>query len=139
MNKNKITITGSIIIAIFVIGCIDILTEPETTFQIGKFDISKSNTSTYQYDINYDAMIINITVINITPEELSKYPVLENEIKYCVDKIGYYSICKVSKDDWHKIKNFIDDKRDKNTSYSSCFKFGEKYGDFCYQFSFIRP
>lgn len=135
---NKIMIMGSIIIAIFVLGCVDIFTEAETTFQIGKFDISKSNTSTYEYEINYNTMNVNITVVNITPEELSKIPVLEKEIIDCADKMGYYSICKVSKDDWHKIKNFIDNKRE-NTSYPSCFKFGEKYGETCYMFNFIRP
>lgn len=135
---NKIVIIGLIIITIFVIGCIEILTEAETTFQIGKFDISKSNTSTYQYDINYNTMDIDTTIVNINPEELSQYPVLEKEIKDCATKIGFYSICKVSKDDWHKIKNFIDGKRN-GTTYPSCFKFGEKYGKTCYMFNFIRP
>ena len=137
LNKDKLVIMGSIIIVVFVLGCIDIFTEAETTFQIGKFDISKSNTSTYEYDNNYNANKIDIIVVNISPEELSYYPVLEREIKDCANKIGYNSICKVSKDEWHKIKNFIDSKRDKNTS--PCFKFGERYGDYCYRFNFIRP
>lgn len=82
-------------------------------------------------------MSIDIDVVNITQTELNNYPVLEKEISKCGNKIGYYSICKVSKDEWHKIKNFIDSKRDKNKS--SCFRFGDKYGEYCYQFNFIRP
>ncbi len=57
----------------------------------------------------------------------------------CAGRIGYYSLCKVSKDDWHKIKDFVDGKRSENTGYASCFKFGEKYGETCYQFNFKRP
>lgn len=130
--KNKIIISSIIIIIIFFLGCV----EAETTFQIGKFDISKSNTSTYEYDIKYNKMDIDINIINIS-QEID--PILEKEIIECGNKIGYYSICKVSKDEWHKIKNFIEEKRDINSSTSSCFKFGNKFGDFCYQFSFIRP
>lgn len=45
----------------------------ETTLLIRKFDIPKSNKSTSEYVTNYN----DITVVNITPEELSKYPVLK--------------------------------------------------------------
>ncbi|KPQ43276.1 MAG: hypothetical protein MPEBLZ_02180, partial [Candidatus Methanoperedens nitroreducens] len=53
--------------------------------------------------------------------------------------IGALSVCKVSQDDWKKIKDFIDGKRISGPYRGTCFKFGEIYGKTCYAFSFIRP
>ncbi len=133
MSKNKIVVVGIIIIAVFAIGC---LSESETEFQIYKDEV----------DIH--------TVVNITPEELSKYPALESALngEVCADNGGYYkqitgdqtpigatSLCKVTLDDWKKIKDFIDSKRIYDPNRGTCFRFGELYGDTCYTFGFVRP
>jgi hypothetical protein len=120
----KISIIDIVILIAILLVAINL--SEETTLQIKKFDISKSNSP----------------IMNITTEELGKYPVLEKSID-CTDKnFGYDSVCKVSKDDWIKIRDFIESKY-KNSSYddgdvSPCIKFGDKYGETCYQFIFIR-
>ncbi len=134
MARIKLIIGIIILIAVLLI-VIDL--SEETTLQIRKFDISKSNTS--EYVIDYNATSVDIAIVNITQEELSKYPALEMAID-CANKTGYDSSCKVSTDDWKKIKDFIQSKY-RNLSYgdvSPCIKFGEKYGESCYKFIFIR-
>lgn len=137
MKQNKIMIIGLTIIAIFVIGCIDsFFSETETEFQIYKDDV----------DIN--------TIVNITPEELNRYPALKSALngEVCVSHGGYYkqitgvktpigsvSLCKVTREDWNKIQQFIDSKRIYDPDRGTCYKFDEIYGDTCYSFGFARP
>ncbi len=75
-------------------------------------------------------------VTNITIDELKKYTALEKAINGvdCIKPDSYTSLCKASTEDFNKIKNFIDRKRN---STNTCFKF-EKYEN-CYTFSFVRP
>lgn len=118
----KLSIVDVIILIAILLIAIDL--REESTLHIKKFDISKSNSP----------------IINITTEELGKYPVLEKSVD-CTYNLGYNSACKVSKDDWIKIRDFIESKY-KNSSYDDggvgpCVKFGEKYGETCYQFIFI--
>ena len=77
-------------------------------------------------------------VINITKDELKEYPALEKAINGvdCIEPSPNSSLCKAaSTEDFNKIRNFIDSRR--NSTVSTCFKF-EKYED-CYTFSFARP
>lgn len=145
LNKNKIVIAGLIIITLFVLGYIEGLALNMLAF----FSSFGSDT---EFQI-IKMKVVSNTVVNITPEELSKYPALESALngEVCVDKGGYYkqitrvqnpigaiSLCKVTPDDKIKIENFIFSKMTKVTT-PSCFKFGEKYGDTCYAFAFARP
>lgn len=77
-------------------------------------------------------------VTNITKDELKEYRALEKAINGvdCIEPSPNSSLCKAaSMDDFNRIKNFIDSKR--NSTVNSCFKF-EKYEN-CYTFSFARP
>lgn len=77
-------------------------------------------------------------VTNITKDELKEYTALEKAINGvdCIEPSPNSSLCKAaSTEDFNKIRNFIDSRR--NSTVSTCFKF-EKYED-CYTFSFARP
>ncbi len=60
----------------------------ETTIQIRKFHISKSDTTEYATD--YNATIVDIAIMNITSEELSNFPAFEKAID-CANQTGYDS------------------------------------------------
>jgi hypothetical protein len=83
-------------------------------------------------------------VTKITTDELKEYPALENALngEDCI-KSGSYpsgsysSLCKITPENSKKIEKFIDSKR--NSTFSTCFKIDEKYGEDCYTFAFKRP
>ena len=77
-------------------------------------------------------------VTNITKDELKEYTALEKAINGvdCIEPSPNSSLCKAaSTEDFNKIKNFIDSRR--NSTVHNCFKF-EKY-EGCYSFNFLRP
>lgn len=83
-------------------------------------------------------------VVNITPEELSKYPALERALngEVCVEYEPEAKswLCKVTYNDWVKIREFIYIKStSSNGSAPFCYKFGEMNGGTCYAFSFNKP
>ena len=107
--------------------------ESDTEFQMRKVDVCTDCDKQYIH-----------TVVNITPEELSKYPALESALngEACVEYVpGTDSwLCKVTHDDWTKIKDFIDSKRTRAKGTAPfCFNFGKMYGDACYSFAFVKP
>ena len=77
-------------------------------------------------------------VTNITIDELKEYPALEKAINGvdCIELSSNSLLCKAaSTEDFNKIRNFIDSRR--NSTVSTCFKF-EQYEN-CYSFNFVRP
>ncbi len=78
-------------------------------------------------------------VTTITTDELNGYPALENALKGedCITSGSYSSLCKTTQKNMEKIEKFIDSKR--NSTFSTCFKIDEKFGEDCYTFAFKRP
>lgn len=78
-------------------------------------------------------------VTKITTDELNEYPALENALngEDCIKRGSYSSLCKITPKNFKKIEKFIDSKR--NSTFSTCFKIDEKYGEDCYTFAFNRP
>jgi hypothetical protein len=74
-------------------------------------------------------------VINVTSEELKKYPAIEKVIKGegCSES---GAVCIITNDEWIKTKNYIGNKRANNTK-GECFRF-ENYDGF-YNLNFNRP
>lgn len=139
MTRKKLIICIIISIAVLLIANEIIYLSQETTIQIRKFNVSRPNATT-EYVTDYNAMTVDIAVVNITIEGLNKYPALVGAIDRANKTTEYYSQYTVSTDDWNKINHFIKSKY-KNLSYgdvSPCIKFGEQYGETCYQFIFIR-
>lgn len=141
MTTRKKLIIG-IIISITVLLIVNeiIYLSKDTTFQIRKFNVSKSNASTAEYVTDYNAMTVDIAIVNMTIEGLNKYPALVGAIDSANKTTEYYSQYTVSTYDWKKINDFIKSKY-KNLSYgdvSPCIKFGQMYGNTCYQFIFIK-
>jgi len=109
------------------------LSESDTEFQMRKVVVCTECDTQYIY-----------TVVNITSEELKKYPTLESALngEICVEYVSGTDswLCKVTHDDWEKIKDFIDSKRTRdNGTAPFCFNFGKMYGDACYSFAFVKP
>ena len=75
-------------------------------------------------------------VINVTAEELKKYPAVERVLngEGCSMESG--ALCIITQDEWNETKNFIDNKR-VNNPQGECFKF-EKHDGF-YSLNFNRP
>lgn len=73
--------------------------------------------------------------INVTTEELKKYPVIERVLngEGCSESGAF---CIITQDEWIKTKNFIDNKRTDNPQ-GECFKFGKHDG--FYSLNFNRP
>ncbi|MCZ7399017.1 MAG: hypothetical protein O8C62_04945 [Candidatus Methanoperedens sp.] len=78
-------------------------------------------------------------VTKITTDELKEYPALENALngEDCIKSGSYSSLCKITPENSKKIEKFIDSKR--NSTFSTCFKIDEMYGEDCYTFAFKRP
>lgn len=78
-------------------------------------------------------------VTTITTDELNEYPALENALNGvdCIKSGSYSSLCKITPENSTKIEKFIDGKR--NSTFSTCFKIDEKFGEACYTFAFKRP
>ncbi|MFA4958134.1 MAG: hypothetical protein WC556_14290 [Candidatus Methanoperedens sp.] len=76
-----------------------------------------------------------INVINVTSEELKKYPAIEKVIngEGCSES---GALCIITNDEWIKTKNYIENKRVNNTQLE-CFKF-ENHDGF-YNLNFNRP
>lgn len=74
-------------------------------------------------------------VINVTSEELKKYPAIEKVIngEGCSES---GAVCIITNDEWIKTKNYIENKRVNNTQ-EECFKF-EKHDGF-YKLNFNKP
>lgn len=74
-------------------------------------------------------------VINVTTEELKNYPAIERVIngKGCSES---GALCIITRDEWNKTKNFIDNKFIDNPK-GECFKLGNHDG--FYSLAFNRP
>lgn len=75
-------------------------------------------------------------VINVTSEELIKYPAIEKVLNgegWCSES---GAVCIITDDEWIKTKNYIDNKRVNNTQLE-CLKF-ENHDGF-YVLNFNRP
>ena len=117
MSK-KIVCIGILIIIVLIVKSIVI------PFYIAFF--ANINVVKYDYCTN---------VINVTSEELKKYPAIERVIngEGCSES---GSLCIITHDEWIKTKNFIENKR-VNNPQGECFEF-ENHDGF-YSLNFNRP